>query len=557
MLDPIAVTTALAGLPAPVAALGSGASAAVLDPGAGAQIVGLEPARVLLTVGYALLLLVLCAFGWHRFLMVRLFLRHRRDRVRPQRKFAEDELPTLTVQLPLYNEGPVAARVIDAAARLDYPNLQIQVLDDSDDGSEQIGADRARHWVSRGVNVVHVHRTDRTGYKAGALAAGLDTASGELVAIFDADFIPPPSFLRDAVDHFSDPGIGMVQARWGHLNRHDSALTAAQAIFLDGHFVIEHTARNRSGVWMHFNGTAGLWRRTCIDEAGGWAHDTLTEDVDLSYRAQMKGWRFRFLPRLACPAELPREMNAFKTQQHRWTKGSVQTAMKLLPRVFAADVSWRIKAEAAAHLLSPAVYLVVVAFTLLCYPAVLLNLRYTEDGSVWGLGLGVVLLCLGTVSAATFYVVSQAALRRSTWGTIVRVPFLMALGVGIAVSNGVAVIEALIGHRSGFVRTPKEGAGDTLGDDEAAPPRRRLSPRKSMVVALELAMGALMIEAARRSLTTGATAVSTPFLLLFASGYFYVGLWSLWGMVKPRRRTARGGGVPPVEVGTAAEALAR
>ena len=515
-----------------------GASAAALDPGALGGGPGAFPAgRVLLTAAYGLLLLVLCAFGAHRFLMVRLFLRHRRDRVRPARRYAEAGLPRVTVQLPLFNEGPVAARAIDAAARLAYPRLQVQVLDDSDDGSEAIGRERAAYWRARGVDVVHLHRADRTGYKAGALAAGLGSATGELVAVFDADFVPQPGFLRSVVDHFTDPGIGMVQARWGHLNRDDSALTAAQAILLDGHFVVEHTARNRSGVFMHFNGTAGVWRRTCIDDAGGWAHDTLTEDVDLSYRAQLKGWRFRFLPRLACPAELPREMNAFKTQQHRWTKGSVQTAVKLLPRVFAADLPWRVKAEAAAHLLSPVTYLAVVGFTLLCYPAVLMNLRYTEDGSLWGLALGTLLLCLGTVSAATFYVVSQAALGRSVAATVARVPFLMALGVGLAVSNAVAVVEALVGHRSGFVRTPKEG--DRADADAPAAPRGRVPLTRKLVIAAELGMGLLMLEAARRSLSAGATAVSLPFLLLFAAGYLYVGGWSLWGLVKPRRRAGR------------------
>ncbi len=473
--------------------------------------------------------------------MVRLFLRHRRARVRPAGRFEEADLPRITVQLPLYNEGPVAARIIDAAARLDYPadRLQLQVLDDSTDGSEAIGAARVRHWAARGLDVAYLHREDRAGYKAGALEAGLGSATGELVAIFDADFIPPAGFLRGCVDHFTDPGIGLVQGRWEHLNRGDSMLTSTQAILLDGHFVVEHTARNRSGLWMHFNGTAGVWRRTCIDDAGGWSHDTLTEDVDLSYRAQLRGWRFRFLPGLVCPAELPREMNAFKTQQHRWTKGSVQTAMKLLPRVFRAELPLAVKAEAAAHLLSPITYLAVVLFTAMCYPVVRLNLHDAPDGSLWGFAIGALLLCLGTLSAATFYVVSQATLGRSAWRTALRVPFLMALAVGIAVSNSGAAIEALIGHRSGFVRTPKLGVGGAgdAGDAEAgvaATPRSRLSAGKKLVIALELGLGLLMLEAARHSFATGSTAVAMPFLLLFGAGYLYVGGWSLWGLVRPR-----------------------
>ncbi|BAM04983.1 glycosyltransferase [Phycisphaera mikurensis] len=527
----LVATAALLAAAAPPAWAEPPAAEAVFQDGGGL--------RLAVTVAYVLLLAALCAFGGHRFLMVRLFLRHRRDRIRPARRYADEELPAVTVQLPLFNEGAVAARVIDAAAALDYPRLQVQVLDDSNDGSERIGAERAAFWRGRGVDVVHAHRADRSGYKAGALAAGLQTATGELVAIFDADFVPPAGFLRAAVHFFTDPGIGMVQARWGHLNRDESALTAAQAILLDGHFVVEHTARNRSGVFMHFNGTAGLWRRRCIDDAGGWSHDTLTEDVDLSYRAQLRGWRFLFLPRLVCPAELPREMNAFKTQQHRWTKGSVQTAMKLLPLVFRSDQPLKVKAEAAAHLLSPATYLAVIGFTALCYPAIVMNLRYTPAGAFWGLGVGVLLLCLGTISAATFYVVSQAALGRSAWKTMLRVPLLMALAVGIAVSNAAAVLEALVGHRSGFVRTPKLGGAEAGTEADSGPgptPRVRVSPAKAVVIAAELGMGLLMLEAARRGLMSGATAISTPFLLLFACGYLYVGSASLWGL---RPRTAR------------------
>ncbi|MEM8782675.1 MAG: cellulose synthase family protein [Planctomycetota bacterium] len=486
----------------------------------------LQTLRWPLTALYAAILLVLCLFGLHRYWMVLLFRRHRDDNAQPLRRYAEDELPRVTVQLPMYNEGPVAQRIIDAACALDYPadRLQVQVLDDSTDGTQRDTLRRVEYWQAKGIDIEHRHRVDRTGYKAGALAEATPHASGELIAVFDADFVPPPEFLNQTVHHFSDEKLGMVQARWEHLNRDDSLLTRGQAMVLDAHFIIEHLARNRSGAWMHFNGTAGLWRKACIEAAGGWQHDTLTEDMDLSYRAQLAGWDFRFLPDVVCPAELPPEINAFKSQQHRWTKGSIQVAMKLLPTLFAAKLPWRIKLEAAAHTLCPGAYCAVVLFTVLCYPAVYLNLRWTPDGSVWGLFIGVLLLTLGTISAAAFYVTSQRALQRSGLWALVQVPMLMSIAIGIALNNAIAVLEALFRHESAFIRTPKYAAGSrtkTKSKIQAIP-----SLKKWIVVA-ELGMGLLMIEAARLSLHHTTTMVSLPFLVLFASGYLYVGGTSL------------------------------
>lgn len=501
-----------------------------------------------LTAAWVGVIVVLSLFGLHRYWLVYLFHRHRRDYARPARRFAPDVLPRVTVQLPMFNEGAVAIRVIDAACAIDYPadRLQIQVLDDSNDGTEQLTTQRVAYWRARGVDIEHRHRTDRTGYKAGALAQATPHATGELIAIFDADFVPPADFLRRTVHHFTDESLGMVQTRWEHLNRDDSLLTRGQAVFLDGHFVIEHTARNRSGAWMHFNGTAGLWRKQCIADAGGWHHDTLTEDMDLSYRAQLAGWDFRFLPHVACPAELPPEVNAFKSQQHRWTKGSVQVALKLLPTLLRAKLPGRVKLEAAAHMLCPLVYLAVPVFTLLCYPAVYVNFHVTEPGSWTGLVLGALLLTLGTFSAAAFYVTSQRALRRSGWLALVQVPMLMSIGIGIALNNGLAVLEALLGKQSEFVRTPKYASDSTGTKSKRTQGRVSVIPIPSLklsVTVAELVMGAVMVEAARLSLSQSSTMVSLPFLILFATGYLYVGGTSLlthaqaWLDSRPRKRT--------------------
>ena len=299
-------------------------------------------AAILLTI-YYLVLGVLAFYGLHRLALVMVYLRTRR-RV-PPRPADPLEWPVVTVQLPLYNEMYVAQRLIEAVCRLDYPRdrLEIQVLDDSADETTGIVARVVEEQRRLGIDIHHLHRTDRRGFKAGALAAGLERARGNLIAIFDADFVPQPEFLREAVPHFSDPGLGMVQGSWAHINRGYSLLTRAQAILLDGHFLIEHTARNRGGCFFNFNGTAGIWRREAILLPGGWQHDTLTEDLDLSYRAQLAGWKFLYLPDLAVPSELPVDINGFKGQQYRWTKGSVQTGRKLLGRILRAPLPWKVK----------------------------------------------------------------------------------------------------------------------------------------------------------------------------------------------------------------------
>ena len=503
--------------------------------------VELDVLRWPLTAAYVGLLVMIAIYGLHRYWLVYLFSKHYRHIHRPAHRYSE--LPRVTVQLPMFNEGAVAQRIIDAACRLDYPadKLQVQVLDDSTDESAHIAKERADHWREQGIDIQYRHRTDRTGYKAGALADATPDATGDLIAIFDADFVPPKYFLRRTIHYFTDETVGMVQTRWAHLNRDDSLLTRGQAIFLDGHFVVEHTARNRSGAWINFNGTAGIWRKEAIESAGGWQHDTLTEDVDLSYRAQMAGWKFLFLPRLACPAELPPEINAFKSQQHRWTKGSIQTALKLLPTMLRSKASWRVKLEAFFHLTSPLVYLYITLLALLFYPAIYVNLAKVSKGSYIGLGLGIGFFVLGTISATVFYLASQRAQKRNVWGTLVQVPLLMSIGIGIALNNAVACLEALLGYESPFVRTPKynrtsapkqkgshNAEQSTIKNQKSKIALIPLPSVKRSISILEIAFGLYMAECIRLSLAIESTVVSLPFLCLFASGYFYVGLTSLW-----------------------------
>ncbi|MAE60355.1 MAG: glycosyl transferase family 2 [Planctomycetaceae bacterium] len=501
-----------------------------------------------LTSAYLLILLLVCIYGLHRYWLVWLYYRTRGRFPRARRRLAD--LPVVTVQLPMYNEDLVAERIIEAACNIDYPpdKLEIQVLDDSTDQSAHIARQCARRMRDRGHDVSYIHRIDRVGFKAGALDAGLKVAKGDLIAIFDADFVPRPSILKRTVHHFADPVIGMVQVCWDHLNRCTSMLTRAQAIFLDGHFVIEQTARNRSGRWMNFNGTAGVWRKQAIEAAGGWQHDTLTEDMDLSYRAQLAGWKFIFLQRTRCPAELPPEINSFKTQQHRWTKGTVQSARKLLWPILTSDAPRRVKIEAFFHLTSPMVYLYVVLMTLLFFPAFFINMTVVERGSMAGVLFGVSLFTLACASAGTFYTVSQRERKRSTAAAILQIPVLMSIGIGISLNNARAAIEGLIGHDSPFVRTPKFNATDA---DRSWRRGRRsvLPPMKFTMPLLEIFMGVYLVICIALAVTTAhenRSVVSVPFLILFAAGYWYVGLSSLSGIW--RRPAPRAPAVEPAPI---------
>src|SRR5918993_489242 len=309
--------------------------------------------ETLILVCYFFVLSILAIYGWHRYYLVYLYMKNRDKAPNPAVPPPPlAELPRVTIQLPIYNEMYVADRLIDAVCEMDYPRelLEIQVLDDSTDETTEIAELAVRRHAARGFDITYLHRVDRTGYKAGALEAGLKIASGQFIAIFDADFIPPKDFMLKTLPHFDAANVGMVQARWGHINQDYSLLTKVQSILLDAHFVLEHGGRNRAGHFFNFNGTAGIWRREAISDAGGWQHDTLTEDLDLSYRAQLRGWQFIFLPDLIAPAEVPVEMNSFKSQQHRWAKGSIQTFRKLMPRLLQSNLPLGVKAEAFFHL---------------------------------------------------------------------------------------------------------------------------------------------------------------------------------------------------------------
>ncbi len=474
---------------------------------------------------YFSIILLVSFYGLHRYTLVHLYYKYRRNV--PEVKACFLNLPRVTIQLPMYNESAVARRLIEATCRIDYPRdlLDIQVLDDSTDRTTAIVAEAVREWSERGVDIVLIHREDRSGYKAGALANGLRTARGEFILIFDADFIPPRDILMRAIHHFTDPAVGMVQARWEHLNRDQSLLTRTQAILLDGHFVIEHAARNRSGRFMSFNGTAGIWRRRCIEDAGGWQHDTLTEDLDLSYRAQMKGWRFVFLPDTTTPAELPPDMEAFKQQQYRWAKGGAQTCRKLLPSILRSNLPGRIKIEAFFHLTSCTVYIYVVLLTIMLYPVVYIKLHVFGEGPLRYL-LDLSILLAATCSAATFYIASQRELFRSWRDSLKYVPFLMSLGIGIALNNARAVLDGFFGSGGEFVRTPKFGVTDAQTAWRPERPRRR---RPRIQPFIEFGVGLYLLSCLVLCLLSRKITIGLPFLCLFMVGYFYVSLTTWLG----------------------------
>jgi cellulose synthase/poly-beta-1,6-N-acetylglucosamine synthase-like glycosyltransferase len=485
-------------------------------------------------VAYALLLLVLSVYGSHRYAMAYLYYRHKYRLPTPLARF--EALPRVTIQLPIFNEMYVTERLIGAVAKIDYPRelLEVQVLDDSTDETQGIARACVERHRAAGLDIHYVHRTNRKGFKAGALEHGLTLAKGEFVAVFDADFIPEPDFLRRTVHFFTDPGIGMVQARWGHLNREYSVLTRAQAILLDGHFVIEHTARNRSGRFFNFNGTAGIWRREAIAGGGGWQHDTLTEDLDLSYRAQLAGWRFVYLPDLVTPAEVPVEMNAFKSQQHRWAKGSIQTALKLLPLIRRADVPKAVKREAFFHLTANFAYLLMIPLTILLPITVVVRVSH---GWYEVLLLDIPFFAAATFSVIAFYAASQAEQGRSWWQRVKYVPIVMALGIGLAVNQARAVVEALMGYQTEFTRTPKHGV-ERAGESVA---KKRYKAAVTFQPIVELALAAYMTYGVMY-LVEREVYYSLPFLVLFQVGFGYVGLASVYegirGHVAARRARA-------------------
>jgi cellulose synthase/poly-beta-1,6-N-acetylglucosamine synthase-like glycosyltransferase len=476
--------------------------------------------ETLTLVCYFFVLSILGIYGWHRYYIVYQYMKHR-DRV-PGPPPPVREWPVVTVQLPIYNEMYVVDRLIDAVVALDYPRerLEIQVLDDSTDETQQIAELAVRRQAARGFDIKYLHREDRTGYKAGALEAGMAAARGEFIAIFDADFLPPADFLTKTVPYLvDDDRLAVVQARWGHLNQSYSLLTKVQAVLLDGHFVLEHGSRHRSGCFFNFNGTAGVWRREAIADAGGWQHDTLTEDLDLSYRAQLRGWQFMFLPDLVTPAEVPVEMNAFKSQQHRWAKGSIQTCRKLLPYILLADLPLRVKVEAFFHLTANFNYLLMVALSILMFPAMVV--RY-EMGGTEMLLIDIPLFAAATLSVVNFYAISQREAYPDWRNRVKYLPVVMAIGIGLAVNNAKAVIEALFGDSGEFKRTPKYGI-ERRQDEWQGKKYHQSMPIQPLV---ELALGLYFTVTVLYALANGIYG-TLPFLVLFQFGFLYMGLTSI------------------------------
>ena len=495
---------------------------------------------------YFAVLGVLAAYGLHR-LALAISLARRAPGAESARLSLDASAPHVTVQLPIFNERYVAERLIDAVSALDYPRdrLEIQVLDDSTDETRELVSQVVDRHRAAGVDIVHLHRTDRCGYKAGALAAGLDVAKGDLVAVFDADFVPQGDFLRRAVPAFADPEIGMVQARWGHINREYSMLTRVQSILLDAHFVVEHAVRERLGCFFNFNGTAGIWRRQAIEEAGGWTHDTLTEDLDLSYRAQLKGWGFHYLPDVVVPAELPAEVNAYKSQQHRWAKGSVQTARKLLGTVLRAPIDRRAKLEAFIHLTANFTYPLMLLLSLLIFPA--MALRQGEER--WRLlAFDLPLFMAATLSVVVFFLVSQARGRLpgdatsapagplSMWRCLLSMPGLMAVGIGLSVNNSFAVFSGLRHDGGVFHRTPKyklEGKG--AGRNSQGWAGKAYALRKNLSFYLEALLALYFIGCFLAAIQLGMW-WSMPFLWLFLQGYVYMTWLGVEPAFGPRRQ---------------------
>jgi cellulose synthase/poly-beta-1,6-N-acetylglucosamine synthase-like glycosyltransferase len=405
---------------------------------------------------YVLALVLLFAYGVNCYVLI-LYHRLGKRRIRPIPPLRpEDPHPPVTIQLPIYNEKYVARRVIEAAGRIRYPadRLQIQVLDDSTDDTTEIAAEAVARLRSQGLAAEHLRRPRRIGYKAGALREALRTATGEFVAVFDADFVPKEDFLERTIPGFADPRVGVVQTRWGHLNREYSPLTGAQAIGIDGHFGVEQGARCWGGLFLNFNGTAGVWRVEAIVDAGGWTHDTLTEDLDLSYRAQLRGWRVLFLPDVVCPAELPVQIAGFKAQQRRWATGTIQATLKLAPAILAAPVSLWVKLQAFLHTTHYLVHPLMLLVVLLSIPLMLVGYVFGLPSNVLVIGS---LLAVSTSGPTSLYVYGERQLGPGWLRRLRYLPFMMLLGIGIAFSNSRAVWKALTDRSLEFVRTPKFG----------------------------------------------------------------------------------------------------
>lgn len=469
---------------------------------------------------YFLALSILFGFGIHGLILLYYYRKTQNNKIKEPE--LPKELPMVTIQLPLYNEYFVVERLIRSVCNIKYPKekLEIQVLDDSTDESQELCKSLVEEYKKKGFNIKYIHRTDRTGYKAGALKHGLELAEGDFVAIFDADFVPNENFLLKTIPYFSNPQIGMVQTRWEHLNEEYSYLTRAQALALDGHFVLEQQVRNKAGFFINFNGTAGIWRKSAIIDAGNWEPDTLTEDLDLSYRAQLRGWKFVYLNDVTSPAELPADINALKTQQFRWTKGAVETAKKLLPRVLKADIPLKVKLECFVHLTSNIVFPFIIIVALLNVPIVLIKNTVGGFDQFYSF---MSIFVLASISTFLFYMYAQKAIHLDWRRRLLLFPVFLAGSMGFAVNNTKAVLEALIGKKTGFARTPKEGI---VGSAPKPKVKKYKSNKFSWIVLFEILLALYFVVGVGISVYYLEIA-AIPFQLLFLLGFGTVGYLSL------------------------------
>ena len=478
-------------------------------------------------IAYIICLSILFVFGAHGFVMVYHYYRHRNE---VEGDLPLVETPMVTIQLPLYNEMYVVRRLIDASCAIEYPKdrIEIQVLDDSTDETVDLVASIVREKQAKGFNIVHAHRTNRQGFKAGALKEGLKTAKGEFVAIFDADFIPRPEFLTKTIPYFfKDEKIGMVQTRWEHLNGDYSLMTRTQAMALDGHFVIEQNIRNKAGYFINFNGTGGVWRKETIMDAGNWQSDTLTEDLDLSYRAQLRGWKFKFLRDVTSPAELPAEINALKSQQFRWTKGAIETARKLLPMVWKSNIPFRIKFHSTFHLTNNIVFPFIILASILNVP-----LTFIKHGGGFDAYFDFMsVFVLAFIGSFLFYLYSQKDIYTDWRKRIMLFPVFMAGSMGFAVNNSKAVLEGLFKRKSEFVRTPKYGIE---GKKQQWNDKKYVPVKFSWTVLIEIGLALYCFFGVLSSLYYMEIA-AVPFQILFTAGYGFVALLSVQQALEARR----------------------
>lgn len=478
-----------------------------------------------LLVPYFGVLIILSLYGMHRYKMIHEYLKYKKLLPKaPPETFPEESLPRVTIQLPLFNERYVVERLLEETTRMDYPRhlLQIQVLDDSTDDTHAFTEQLVNEYKAQGCPIEYHHRTNRIGYKAGALQEGMQQATGELIAIFDADFVPPRDFLRRTVHYFKDQSVGVVQTRWAYLNRHYNLLTEVEGMLLDAHFVLEHGARSGGGLFFNFNGTAGILRRAMIDDAGGWQHDTLTEDSDLSYRAQLKGWRFVYVPGIECPSELPVETYGFQVQQSRWAKGLTQVAKKLLPTILKSDIPRKKKIEAFFHLTPNISYPLMILVAALMLPVMIVRFYM---GWLQMLLLDFPLIVASFWSISAFYLLAHQQLFGKKWKRgIFLLPALMAAGIALTIINTKAVLEALFGVETAFARTPKYAVGATGKVKLQEVKYRR---RSGWLPYAELAFGTYFLGMVAYALDTY-NYLTIPFLMLFVAGYFWAGFSTLY-----------------------------